>query len=225
MKLIRLLLVACALVTPRLSYAGQIAFKNFIDESDEYNSVFEIGLQAVSPKLDNVAAGQVFHSQVSGMVESVSAFLEVEAIPRVPLLVEIHSLENGAPGELLGVVSTTLAATPTDLFKLQTIDFTSAGVQVTAGIDYFAEFRTDQPYPNMGWYDVLTVVANANSTGHATLYTTTGGVPPWQSLLPYWPQELGLAVTVVPEPATASELLIAAWLVASCYSRSLRDCR
>ena len=200
-----------ALLPPHLF--AEVASQNFVDNNDLFYVVHGIGA-GTSP--GNIAPAQRFTASTGGFVDSISAFLAIEAANPLPLKIDIRTVKNDVPGAVLGSV---ISAAPLSVFQptLARIDFTSANVRLTAGEDYFAVFSVAHTSPpnTDGYYYVWTMDPNLRSSGFSPIYSYDGGTGAyWYHSYPPYDQEIGLIVTVVPEPQSASQLIFGGSLIA-----------
>lgn len=217
-KLIQTLFaLSIAAVAASQVIAGQVAFQNFEDGSGPYYVLSDIGCSTYYG--GNIAQAQEFTAGVSGAVESVSAFLSQGRFDSYPLTVDIRSVTNDdLPGASLGIA--TRAASGANPSSLTTIEFLDSIVELTAGTNYYAVFTVpNRPYNQRLFaddYAIWTVANDSRSSGFLPVTSGDGGMT-FSSYHYNFSLEFGLVVTVVPEPATASLLLTAAWLVTSYY--------
>lgn len=190
-----------------------LAFKNFQNEATPSSLVRGVGGFRI-PGQDNYAAvvntapAQKFVPSVGGTISSVSAFVQLDnASGDEPLIVELRESDSGLPSELLGSV-----VLPQDRFSSSfpvdksTFDLRSQNISIYAGKPYFVVFRTQQPGVSNTIYLTRTFEPNPLSLGATPIFSGTGGTAPWLEDS-FHPQEIGLEIRIVPEPATWTLIL------------------
>ncbi len=207
-----LLLCGFLFLAPLNSIASQVVYQNFAPGSDPINVVRDVG------QASNYAIAQRFIPNATGLLDSISAFISTESSDAPLLIVDIRS-------DLYGSSLATATTTSDQFFpdrSLKKIDFTGSNVELVANQVYFAVFRVAHSTgaPGDGYYDLWSVPDGPYSGMSAPLFSQDGGQVSWYDVPLSHQEEVGLVVTVVPEPATASLFFIAAALVANYYSRS-----
>jgi hypothetical protein len=217
-----LYIVCCWIWGGVLAVAGeQVAFKNFEDNAIPSYLVKGVGGFRVQGQQDytlvkNTAPAQEFVPSVSGKLGYISAFVHPihNVIYTDPLIVEIRSETSGLPSDLLGsVVLNPEMFSRSYPVEKSTFHFGSQDIDLTANQHYFVVFRSERPGIFNTMYHVRTFDPNPLSLGITPIFSGTGGTAPWFDSTR--PQEIGLEVVVVPEPAAVILVLLltSPWLI------------
>jgi hypothetical protein len=202
--------VACvvALAWTAGAARGDLVVANNINGGFQ-SSGFDIGIgEAGVLGITDEAAAQRFVAQGSGTLTTVTASLDQFQPGGVPLLVGIRALSGTMPGAVLGTITVPPAqvAGPPNDTSLTTFDFSSLGINLTAGQSYFVTFAVDTPLPGSTRYRALLLATNPLFFGFQPLFSPDNGVT-WQP--EGVPNEIGLTVRVGAVPEPASLLLLA----------------
>ena len=189
--------------------AGQVALGDIVtavnfEEPIAYSQYFTGIGYANPPTFTNEAAAQGFVASVGGPLTTLSATVVRSQSGGVPLIVSVHAAVGALPGTLLGqlIVPETQVASS----GVSTFDFSNLGVDLVAGEPYVITLRVDVPIVQSTRY-AAERINDGHDFGIEPLYSPDGGVTWLDSGYAY---EIGLRVSVLPEPATAALLAIAA---------------
>lgn len=187
-----------------------ISFQNFEDPNDYSAIVYSVGSRRIDIGRFNNAPAQAFIARKGGRLSSVTARIRRNrSFFDEPLIVEIRSSIADLPGQILASVTVPAEVVPV-ANGFVTFDFSQEGIELMQDDFYFTVFRTENnPDPGFdlfGFYTLRTFDVNAESAGQNAISSPTGGSPPWNSSILH-DQEIGLIVTVVPEPSSCTLIL------------------
>ena len=186
--------------------ADVVAASN-ITEPVSFSSYFTGIGYSNPPNWTNEAAGQRFVADVGGTVTTLAATVRPGQPDGVPLRVALHSAIGDLPGPQLGEVLVAPEDGPSGQ-DIITFDLSSAAIDLVAGFSYVAVFSVDTPIFQATRYSARRIISSV-PFGIRPLTSPDAGASWITSSLDY---EIGLTVSVVPEPSTLSifALLLAA---------------
>lgn len=200
---IRVICLTLVLAAGQVALGDILAAANF-DEPVTYSQYFTGIGYANPPNFTNEAAAQGFVAGVGGPLTTLSATVVRAQSGGVPLIISVHAAAGILPGALLGqlVVPETEVAGG----GVSTFDLSSLGVDLVSGESYVITLRVDVPQQDHSRYAALRI-NDGHDFGIEPLYSPDGGVTWLDSTYAY---EIGLRVSVLPDPATAALMVVAA---------------